>query len=219
MTSTAPGRPTCIKTLWQALCDDFGCYVLVVDGEGQLHFLNEAGAHWLGITSAAAGGCSLAGVLPYQVANERVEHVRRVLRTGQPLVVDGIIRGEGLRAVLRPLQEEQPPALRVLMVSRPLASLGADSGQHLPGELIQARENDLGPLTHLTPREIDVLTLIASGLTTTEIARRLNRSVKTVQWHRASLGNKLRVKNRVELTLIALRAGFVLREGTMSGQD
>jgi DNA-binding NarL/FixJ family response regulator len=51
----------------------------------------------------------------------------------------------------------------------------------------------------LTPREIDVLLLIARGYTNRQIAQKLNLSPRTVEGHRASLVGKLGFSSRVEL--------------------
>lgn len=64
-------------------------------------------------------------------------------------------------------------------------------------------------LESLTPREREVLTLIAEGRSLSEIARRLYRSLKTIESHRLALGRKLGASNRVELAHIAIRAGLV----------
>jgi len=64
------------------------------------------------------------------------------------------------------------------------------------------------PLDALTPREREVLTLVAQGLSLPEIAEKLHRSLKTIETHRLSLGRKLKASNRVELTRIAIAAGL-----------
>lgn len=51
----------------------------------------------------------------------------------------------------------------------------------------------------ISPRELDVLKLVARGLTNTEIAERLFISVGTVKTHLSSLQTKLQARNRVEL--------------------
>jgi two-component system response regulator NreC len=55
------------------------------------------------------------------------------------------------------------------------------------------------PLPVLTPREKDVLLLLARGYTNRQIATELHLSQRTIEGHRASLVNKLRVSSRVEL--------------------
>ncbi len=71
-------------------------------------------------------------------------------------------------------------------------------------------------LEELTQRELDVLELVAKGLTLLEIAERLNRSIKTIESHRASLGKKLNASNRVELARIAIAAGLAPLEGAIA---
>jgi DNA-binding NarL/FixJ family response regulator len=61
----------------------------------------------------------------------------------------------------------------------------------------------------LTPRETEVLKLIAEGYTSREIGRMLNISDKTVERHRASILEKLGLRDRVALTLYAVRRGLV----------
>lgn len=64
-------------------------------------------------------------------------------------------------------------------------------------------------ITILTPREREVLTLIAEGDSLVEIAHKLHRSLKTVESHRLSLGRKLKASNRVELAKIAIANGLI----------
>lgn len=63
--------------------------------------------------------------------------------------------------------------------------------------------------TVLTPREDEVLKLIAEGRSTKEIARILSISTKTVEKHRASILARLGMRDRTELTRYAIRAGLV----------
>ena len=51
----------------------------------------------------------------------------------------------------------------------------------------------------LTPREKDVLLLLARGYTNRQIAEEMNLSTRTIEGHRASLVNKLGISSRVEL--------------------
>lgn len=55
----------------------------------------------------------------------------------------------------------------------------------------------------LTPREVDVLKLIADGYTNRQIGEQLNLSVRTVEGHRANIFGKLGLHNRVELVRYA----------------
>jgi DNA-binding NarL/FixJ family response regulator len=61
----------------------------------------------------------------------------------------------------------------------------------------------------LTPRELEVLKLIAEGKTTKEIAELLVLSVKTVERHRADILHRLGMRDRVDLTRYAIRRGLI----------
>jgi DNA-binding NarL/FixJ family response regulator len=61
----------------------------------------------------------------------------------------------------------------------------------------------------LTPRELQVLKLIAEAHTSKEIAQELVISVKTVERHRQNILDKLGMSDRVELTRYAIRRGLI----------
>ncbi|THV09955.1 response regulator transcription factor [Nocardioides caeni] len=68
---------------------------------------------------------------------------------------------------------------------------------------------DRVPETVLTPREDEVLKLIAEGRSTREIARFLTISEKTVEKHRSNILARLGMNDRTQLTRYAIRAGLV----------
>jgi DNA-binding NarL/FixJ family response regulator len=61
----------------------------------------------------------------------------------------------------------------------------------------------------LTPRELDVVKLIAEAYTNKQIAEALHVSEKTVESHRANVLSKLGMRDRVELVRYAIRRGLV----------
>ncbi|PVG83186.1 DNA-binding response regulator [Nocardioides gansuensis] len=61
----------------------------------------------------------------------------------------------------------------------------------------------------LSSRELEVMVLIASGLTNAEIAEKLTVSPRTVESHRASIQRKLLIRTRAELAVVA-RNAFLL---------
>jgi DNA-binding NarL/FixJ family response regulator len=65
------------------------------------------------------------------------------------------------------------------------------------------------PYGELTSREREVFHLIAEGLTTKEIARKLDISVKTAENHRGRVLDKLDMRNTAELVRYALRKGLI----------
>ncbi len=75
--------------------------------------------------------------------------------------------------------------------------------------LERASQGETTPSDPLSPRELEVVKLIAEGLTSDEIAEQLFISKKTVDRHRANMLEKLGMRNRVELTRYAIRRGLV----------
>lgn len=65
------------------------------------------------------------------------------------------------------------------------------------------------PLDKLTPRQIEVLRMVAEGHRTREIASRLKLSVKTVESHRGEIMKRLAIHDVVGLVRYAMRVGLV----------
>ena len=61
-------------------------------------------------------------------------------------------------------------------------------------------------LGSLTPRELEVLQMIAFGMTNAEAARRMHLSVHAIKFHLAAIYRRLEVNNRTEAAVTYLRA-------------
>ncbi len=79
------------------------------------------------------------------------------------------------------------------------------------GARIAAEPPPHGPPDELTPREVEVLTLLAQGYMNPEIAERLVLSVRTVETHRANVQRKTGRSSRAELIAYAVENGLVER--------
>jgi DNA-binding NarL/FixJ family response regulator len=71
------------------------------------------------------------------------------------------------------------------------------------------RARDDGPVERMTGREVQVLELLADGLSNKAIAARLGVSDETVKFHLSSILGKLVVANRTEAVRRAIRMGLV----------
>ncbi|MDG9708950.1 response regulator transcription factor [Streptomyces sp. DH10] len=105
---------------------------------------------------------------------------------------------DGIRVVAAGESVLAPSAIRRL-----IDHYASGPGTGLPGS-DTPRE-----LSSLTSREHGVLTLIASGLTNTEIAEHLGVSVGTVKSHINALLRKLGLRDRVQVTILAYDLGLV----------
>ena len=73
----------------------------------------------------------------------------------------------------------------------------------------QRTKGEADPFDRLTPREREVLKLVAEGRTNQEIANMLVLSVKTVLGHRTRLMEKLDIHSRADLIKYAIRKGLI----------
>ncbi len=87
------------------------------------------------------------------------------------------------------------------------------SGVVIEDYLKDIRPGGSGLLGRLTPREREVLQLMAEGRSTKQIAADLFVSVKTIETHRQNLMRKLDIFNIAELTKFALREGLTQLDG------
>lgn len=83
-------------------------------------------------------------------------------------------------------------------------SLGAALAAEAP-----AAPRGSGGAIELSPRETEILRLVALGHTNQEIGAKLNLSVRTVETHRSHIQQKLGVRSRAELAQLARKAGLL----------
>ena len=81
----------------------------------------------------------------------------------------------------------------------------AGTGMHLPDAAVETSTAD----PSLTPRETEVLSLLAEGLANKEIASRLSFSTHTAKFHVESILRKLGAANRAEAVKEGIRMGFI----------
>jgi DNA-binding NarL/FixJ family response regulator len=98
-------------------------------------------------------------------------------------------------------------ALRSLHAGR--GYFGPQAAKTLADQLQHPERTQDDPYGRLTPREREVFHLIAEGMTTKEIARHLDISVKTAENHRGRVLEKLDVRNTAELVRYASRKGLL----------
>jgi DNA-binding NarL/FixJ family response regulator len=94
-------------------------------------------------------------------------------------------------------------AVKAVADGRPFVS------PHAEGADRWLAERDEGPKDPLTPRELDVVKLIAEAFTNKQIAEILHLSEKTVESHRGNVFAKLGIRDRVELVRYAIKRGLI----------
>jgi DNA-binding NarL/FixJ family response regulator len=127
------------------------------------------------------------------------EHVLRAIRAGAAGYV---------------LKDATPAELEtaVRAVARGETYLSPAISRYVVEDYVRRAGGDHGPLDRLTPRQREILQLIAEGNTTKAIAAKLGLSVKTVETHRAQLMERLEVRDLAALVRLAVRLGLVTSE-------
>lgn len=117
----------------------------------------------------------------------------------------------GVQAVLPRRAEDEEIVAAILAARAGLIVLHPDAIDSLIGfpPLVVRELPDL-PLVALTPREIEVLNMIAEGLGNKSIARRLGISEHTVKFHVSSIFTKLNAKSRTEAVTLGARQGLIM---------
>jgi two-component system, NarL family, response regulator YdfI len=121
----------------------------------------------------------------------------RLLRAG----VRGMLSRDAPEPEIAVGIEALAAGLVVLHPSTAPAAIGKPALRPLPGD---------GRPEPLTPRELEVLGLIADGLGNRAIARSLGISVHTVKFHVAAVLDKLGVRSRAEAVAVGLRQGLLM---------
>ena len=96
----------------------------------------------------------------------------------------------------------------IAAVARGEAVFGAGVAERVLAFFASGRQVHAGPFPQLSPREHEVLEMIAQGLDNTQIARRLVLSDKTVRNRVSDILAKLHARNRAEMVALARDAGL-----------
>lgn len=121
--------------------------------------------------------------------------------------------GESLATPARAYILKSEPPEAVIAALRAVAAGGSYYSPEIQSRLV-VNEHGVRLATHrspaelLTPRQLQVLRLLAEGCSKKEVAARMHISVNTVNRHTSGLMNKLGIHDRVELTRLAIREGL-----------
>jgi DNA-binding NarL/FixJ family response regulator len=117
---------------------------------------------------------------------------------------------EALRAGVKGCVSKSQAAEHLLQAIKDVCAGGVYLSPHVSGAVVQAylAKTEL-PYEPLTPRERQVLQLIAEGKTTKETAAVLDVSVKTAETHRTNLMEKLDIHSTAGLVRYAIRRGIL----------
>lgn len=188
-----------------------GACLAVIDEDHRYLFVSDAKARLLGEDPSSIVGRRGSEIFGEEWEHERRPLVREAIVGATSVAMVETIRGWRCITKIHGIEPDAHGRRRAVVMLRPVAWIpgGVDRARATHnGRFVEARHNDGDVVKQLSPTEIDVLRLIGLGLSTEDLARVLHRSRKTIEWHRSSLGRKLGMVNRVELAMLAVRAGL-----------
>lgn len=116
----------------------------------------------------------------------------------------------GVRGILPDSSTESEIIAAVEAIAFGLIVLHPDAVELLPLKESMPEKVTLTPMQTLTPREIEVLEMLGSGLGNKAIAKRLHISDHTVKFHVSSIFGKLGVSSRTEAVTVGVRLGLIM---------
>jgi DNA-binding NarL/FixJ family response regulator len=191
---------------------------LVLDAEPDLEVVAEAGDGAEAVALGLAHEIDLAGARRHDAAPDGhpggASARRAAPRPGHPDPVDARQRAVLLRGPARGRVGIRPEvAAHDDLVAACRAAMRGEPFLYPRGVAALVRDYLQGvirvPEDPLTPRETEIVKLIAEGLTSREIGEVLHIADKTVERHRSNVLEKLGLKDRVALTRYAIRRGLV----------
>jgi DNA-binding NarL/FixJ family response regulator len=133
------------------------------------------------------------------------------MHTAESYILEALRAGAAGYVVKDTAPEELAQAIRV--VAGGGQYLSPNIADHLADDTLRQLREDGGAARHpadqLTPRQRQILQLVAEGHSTRSIAERLSISIKTVETHRAQLMERLGIRDVAGLTRFALRNGLI----------
>jgi len=193
---------------------------LVLDGEPDLEVVGEAGDGAEAVERALRDDIHLAvldvtmprmtGIQAAREISRRRPEVRTLILSmhdNEQYLFEALRAGASGYVLKSAADRDLVEACRAAMRGQPFlypAAVAALVRDHL-----ERAAEGRGSAEILTPRELEILKLIAEAYTSKEIADTLVISVKTVERHRANILDKLGMRDRVELTRYAIKRGLV----------
>ncbi len=186
-----------------------GVFVAVYDRDGRYLWISESFTKLLGLASPPLIGRCIGELFDSDWCRERMDVIKSALAEGTPFTTVEIFRGRRLEAVLVPVNVGTPAAA-VMYIGRFGLWLPA------PGSVLQTsgpetqllETADWGCLSVLTRRELEVLRLVAKGLSNDVIAGHIHRTKRAVEWHIQKLYEHLACTQRSDLIKYGLTAGL-----------
>ncbi len=147
-------------------------------------------------------GKTVSELFHHEFASERLDWIQHVLDDGKTMRVSHVYQGDRMVSTIMPLNRHSEPPYTTILTRRERREI-----KH-PTSKTFSRFVDLGPLSVLSARELEVLVLIGHGHTVPETAKMLHRSPRTIEQHKASIGRKLGISSIADIARMVGEVGL-----------
>jgi PAS domain S-box-containing protein len=174
-------------------------------------------SHWLHSFCPLRMATEMTGIV--MVGIEVTEHRRD--ETFRSVVLEKVVEGLNLAQLIGGLAHDLDDRFDAILDHLDSEDVAAALGDHTSADrplaanvgAVQPHLDRPGqPTSELTPRELEVLHLVASGLTNRDIAAQLYLSLNTIRGHVQHILDKLGAHSKLEAVAIAARQGLVHRQ-------
>ena len=192
--------PNGLQNVDVSLVDILAIPASLHDVDGRFVHMNAAAEQASGKSNAELRGRLFTELLPPEARENVIAQFRRAAEDGEPtdfetIFIDGGGTLRGVRAQHLPLRSDDA-IVGVLILAFDVHS-------------VPPMHVSLDSEPRLTPRQREILELIAAGLSTSEIAEKLTLSTETVRNHVRSVLRELHVHTRLEAIAAARRLGLL----------
>ena len=195
---------------WEhVLSRDHGLSVVVVSADGKILFASPGAFALFGADSEMnVVGRHWGDYFHDEFVQERRRWIREALETNSILRVSHVYQGRRLQSTLIPMTNAERRGVTVVTRQESyLASQGAD-------RTVSSEYVDLGELSVLTNRELEIFVMLGQGLSVPEVAKLLHRSPRTVERHKEAIGKKLGLSSIAAIATAVREAGLQMADVT-----
>ena len=190
---------------WEFLKSQPGVGVLIIDVDGLVLYANPQARKIYYGDDFNPVGLTIEDVEGAKFAAERMRVIREVVETGRPHVIRHIRGGRRTQATIWKMEAVPGKKPRIISITHQ-GLIEDEPPEEMP--LLASDLVDLGPLDALTPRELEVMSLIGNGAPLKTIAHLMGISQRSVERYRTDIARKLRVSSIAEIAKLVQAAGL-----------
>ncbi|QDT61431.1 Bacterial regulatory protein, luxR family [Stieleria bergensis] len=175
--------------------------VAVIGIDGSVRYCNEASCELFEVDMPPDKliGKRLNDVFRPEFVTERLAWIDRAIKSGRPVRGHQIHHAKHLVSCIYPIETSDPRCALVVTYR--------DGDDDLM-TVVHSEFIDLGELSPLSPRELEIFILLGHGKSVPAIAKMLHRSPRTIERHKGEIGRKIGLSSIAEIARVVGQVGL-----------